>query len=163
MTNSLLAVTSDVSFNASRNFTMSAAGYTANIDTGANNVTINGVIAPISGVTGGLLAKLGTGALTLGGNNTYSGGTIVSAGTLIGTTASLQGAITNNAAVIFNQSSSGSYTNVMSGTGSLSKTNSGMVTLTTTNTYSGATTVSQGTLLVDSTGSIASSSLATVN
>jgi autotransporter-associated beta strand protein len=163
MTNSLLAVTSDVSFNASRNFTMSAAGYTANIDTGANNVTINGMIAPISGVTGGLLAKLGTGALTLGGNNTYSGGTIVSAGTLIGTTASLQGAITNNAAVIFNQSSSGSYANVMSGTGSLSKTNSGMVTLTRTNTYSGATTVSQGTLLVDSTGSIASSSLATVN
>jgi len=163
MTNSLLAVTSDVSFNASRNFTMSAAGYTANIDTGANNVTINGMIAPISGVTGGLLAKLGTGALTLGGNNTYSGGTIVSAGTLIGTTASLQGAITNNAAVIFNQSSSGSYTNVMSGTGSLSKTNSGMVTLTRTNTYSGATTVSQGTLLVDSTGSISSSSLVTVN
>jgi len=161
-TNSLLAITSDVSFNASRNFTMSAAGYTANIDTGANNVTINGVIAPISGVTGGLLAKLGTGALTLGGNNTYSGGTIVSDGTLIGTTASLQGAITNNAAVIFNQSSSGSYANVMSGTGSLSKTNSGTVTLTRTNTYSGATTVSQGTLLVDTTGSIASSS-ATVN
>ena len=163
MTSSLLAVTSDVSFNASRNFTMSAAGYTANIDTGANNVTINGVIAPISGVTGGVLAKLGTGALTLGGNNTYSGGTIVSAGTLIGTTASLQGAITNNAAVIFNQSSSGSYANVMSGTGSLSITNSGTVTLTRTNTYSGATTVSQGTLLVDSTGSIASSSLATVD
>jgi len=162
-TNSLLAITSDVSFNASRNFTMSAAGYTANIDTGANNVTINGVIAPISGVTGGLLAKLGTGALTLGGNNTYSGGTIVSAGTLIGTTASLQGAITNNAAVIFNQSSSGSYANVMSGTGSLSKTNSGTVILTRTNTYSGSTTVSQGTLLVDTTGSIASSPLATVN
>jgi autotransporter-associated beta strand protein len=163
MTNSLLAVTSDVSFNASRNFTMSAAGYTANIDTGNNNVTINGVIAPISGVTGGLLAKLGTGALTLGGNNTYSGGTIVSAGTLIGTTASLQGAITNNAAVIFNQSSEGSYAGVMSGTGTLSKTNSGKVTLTSNSTYTGATTVSQGTLLVDSTGSIASSSLATVN
>jgi len=162
-TNSVLAITSDVSFNASRNFTMSAAGYTANIDTGANNVTINGVIAPISGVTGGLLAKLGTGSLTLGGNNTYSGGTTVSGGTLIGTTASLQGAIANNAAVTFNQSTTGSYTNVMSGTGTLSKTNTGTVTLTRTNSYSGATTVSQGTLLVDSTGSIASSSLATVN
>jgi len=81
-TNSLLAITSDVSFNASRNFTMSAAGYTANIDTGANNVTINGVIAPISGVTGGLLAKLGTGSLTLAGANTYSGTTTISSGVL---------------------------------------------------------------------------------
>jgi len=118
----------------------------------------NGVI---SGT--GLLNKTDSGTVILGGNNTYSGGTTVSGGTLIGTTASLQGAITNNAAVAFNQSSSGSYANVMSGTGSLSKTNSGTVTLTRTNTYSGATTVSQGTLLVDSTGSIASSSLATVN
>lgn len=39
----------------------------------------------------------------------------------------------------------------------------GTVTLTRTNTYSGATTVSEGTLLVDANGSIASSSLATVN
>jgi autotransporter-associated beta strand protein len=48
-------------------------------------------------------------------------------------------------------------------TGGFSKTGTGTVTLTRTNTYSGATTVSQGTLLVDANGSIASSSLATVN
>jgi autotransporter-associated beta strand protein len=48
-------------------------------------------------------------------------------------------------------------------TGGFSKTGAGTVTLTRTNTYSGATTVSQGTLLVDANGSIASSSLATVN
>jgi autotransporter-associated beta strand protein len=47
--------------------------------------------------------------------------------------------------------------------GGFTKVGAGTVTLTRTNTYSGATTVSQGTLLVDANGSIASSSLATVN
>jgi autotransporter-associated beta strand protein len=51
----------------------------------------------------------------------------------------------------------------MSGTGLLSKTNSGTLTLSGANTYSGGTTVNQGTLLVATNGSIASSSLATVN
>ena len=39
--------------------------------------------------------------MILTGTNTYSGGTLVSAGTLQGNTLSLQGAITNNAAVVF--------------------------------------------------------------
>jgi autotransporter-associated beta strand protein len=101
--------------------------------------------------------------LTLGGNNSYSGGTTIAGGTLIGTTASLQGAITNNGALTFNQASSGTYGGAISGTGTLSKTNTGSVTLSAANSYSGATTVSQGTLLVATNGSIASSSLATVN
>jgi fibronectin-binding autotransporter adhesin len=122
------------------------------------NMALNGVISG-----DGALVKTNSNTLTLGGANTYAGGTTVNGGTLIGTTASLQGAITNNSAVIFDQSSSGTYGGLMSGTGSLSKTNTGSVTLSATNSYSGATTVSQGTLLVDANGSIASSSLATVN
>jgi len=126
-----------------------------------NDVSVNMVLnGNISGA--GSLTKTNANTLTLGGANTYSGGTTVSGGTLIGTTASLQGTITNNAAVTFNQSSSGSYNGVISGTGLLSKTGAGTVTLTRTNTYSGATTLTQGSLLVDTTGSIASSS-ATVN
>ena len=50
---------------------------------------------------------------------------------------------------------------IIAGTGSLIKTGSGTLTLNAANTYTGATTVAAGTLVVD--GSIASSSLTTVN
>jgi len=160
----ILQVTNDTAL--SQNFTLGST--TANstvlavIDT-ANSVTLNGVLSNRASTQIGGLIKTGSGTMTLLGANTYSGGTTVADGTLIGTTASLQGAIANNSAVTFNQSSTGSYTNIMSGTGLLSKSGSGTVTLTRTNSYSGATTVNQGTLLVDTNGSIASSSLATVN
>jgi autotransporter-associated beta strand protein len=78
-TNSWLVVTSNVSFHASRNFTMSSADYTANIDTGANDVTINGGLI---GTGGGNLNKVGTGSLTLAGTPNYTGTTTLAAGTL---------------------------------------------------------------------------------
>ena len=56
--------------------------------------------------SGGLLID-GTGTVTLSGTNNYTGGTTVTGGTLQGNTASLQGNITNNAAVIFNQAGLG--------------------------------------------------------
>lgn len=94
----------------------------------------------------GTLTKTGAGLLELTGTNSYSGGTTVSAGTLSGNAASLQGAITNNAAVVFNQTGSGTYAGVMSGNGTLTKTGDGVLTLSGNNSYSGGTTVSQGTL-----------------
>ena len=105
----------------------------------------------------GALTKLGSGAVTLSGNNTYSGGTTVSAGSLIGTTSSLQGAITNNALVTFDQSTSGTYAGVISGSGALTKLGGGAVTLSGNNTYSGGTTVSAGTLLIN--GNLANSAV----
>ena len=61
------------------------AGTGGTIDTGANTVTINGVISG-SGVNGsnvgGALVKEGSGTLILGGANTYNGGTIIKQGTI---------------------------------------------------------------------------------
>ena len=94
----------------------------------------------------GSLTKAGAGTLTLGGANSYSGGTLVSGGTLQGTTTSLQGNIVNNATVAFNQSTTGIYAGTMSGTGSLLVNGTGTVMLSGTNSYSGGTTVSGGTL-----------------
>ena len=94
----------------------------------------------------GDLVKTGAGTLILTGTNIYSGGTTVSGGTLAGTTDSLQGAILNNARVVFEQSGSGTYAGAMTGTGALVKSGAGVVTLTGANSYSGGTTVDGGTL-----------------
>jgi autotransporter-associated beta strand protein len=109
-------------------------------------------------ITGtGAVTKTGAGILTLTGNNVYSGGTTVTAGTLQGSTASLQGAITNNAAVIFNQTANGIYADILSGTGSMTKNNNGTLALSGLNTYTGQTVVNAGTLTVAASGSIAAS------
>ena len=94
----------------------------------------------------GSMEKSGTGTVTLSGTNTYSGGTILSAGTLIGTTDSLQGAITNNGSIRFEQSTEGTYSGAMTGTGSLEKSGTGTLIMTGTNSHSGATTLNAGTL-----------------
>lgn len=108
----------------------------------------------------GVLAKSGTGTVVLTGANNYSGGTNVTNGTLQGNTTSLQGSITNNAAVIFDQAATGTYAGAMSGTGSLTKAGAGNLVLSGVNGYNGATAVNAGTLSVN--GSIANSAV-TVN
>lgn len=99
----------------------------------------------------GSLTKLGSGTVTLSGANSYSGSTTVSAGSLVGTTTSLQGAITNNAAVTINNPTNGTYAGIMTGAGSLTKLGAGSVTLTGANSYSGGTTISAGSLIGDTT------------
>jgi fibronectin-binding autotransporter adhesin len=96
----------------------------------------------------GVLTKLGAGTLILSAANTYSGGTIISAGTLQGDTTSLQGNITNNAALIFNQISDGTYSGVVSGSGTLTKNGAGVLILDGASTYTGNTIVTAGTLEV---------------
>jgi autotransporter-associated beta strand protein len=117
---------------------------TVRFDQSANG-TYSGVLSG-----GGSLEKSGTGAVTLSSTNTYSGGTTVNAGILIGTTDSLQGTIRNDGTVQFDQSSDGTYSGAMSGTGSFEKSGSGTVTLSGTNDYSGATSVNNGTLELSS-------------
>ena len=109
------------------------------------NQSTNGTFAGVL-TSGGALVKEGTGNATLTGANTYSGGTTVSGGTLTGTTTTLQGNITNNAAVVIDQAGAGIFAGVISGAGSLTKLGTGNATLTGANTYSGGTTVSGGTL-----------------
>ncbi|TAE83807.1 MAG: filamentous hemagglutinin N-terminal domain-containing protein [Alphaproteobacteria bacterium] len=105
----------------------------------------------------------GTGTLTmqqalktvfLTGNNSYTGQTLITAGTLRignnGTTGNLgSGDVTNNAALVFDRSNNMTVNNTISGTGTLTKQSSGTVTLTGANNYTGATTVSAGTLAIN--------------
>jgi len=68
---------------ASLRLTTSNGNHTFNVADGANAADLT-VSSPISGHFGGeKITKSGTGALVLSGSNTYTGGTTVSAGTLL--------------------------------------------------------------------------------
>ena len=84
-------------------------GATPTIDTGANNAMISSTIAG-NGPVGSGLTKVGTGTLVLTGNNTYTGGTTINAGTLLVNNPGGSG--TGNSAVMVNNSGS-----VLGGTG----------------------------------------------
>ena len=120
------------------------------------NYTNNAVIRNNSGGTGTIaLVKSGSGTQVLTGANTYTSGTLVSSGVLEGIGgSSLQGNITNNATVNFNQTTTNTYSGNMSGTGVLNKLGTGTVTLTGTNSHSGGTTLSAGTLNLNSANAL---------
>ena len=91
----------------------------------------------------GALTKAGAGKLTLTANNSYTGGTTISAGTLVlsengalGT-----GAVVNNAALVFAHDSDQTFNNAVSGTGAVTKTGAGTLSLTNANSYTGGTTM----------------------
>ena len=107
-------------------------------------MTVSGAISG----TGGL-SLTGAGTLILSNtNNSYSGGTTVSAGTLQGTTASLPGSITNNATLVFNQATAGTYAGTIGGSGTVGKSGSGALTFSSANVTSGPIAVVQGTLVL---------------
>ncbi len=112
----------------------------------------------------GALSKAGAGTLLLTGTHSYSGGTTISGGVLQigdgGASGSIAGDVVNNALLVFNRSGAMTFGDTISGTGSVIKRGAGALTLTDTNTYTGATSVISGTLIVN--GSIASSSVVTV-
>ena len=151
---------------AAGNLTLSGTGNTASGGTQIGN----GLLTVSSG------SSLGTGALLLfqtSTNNTAL--TFNNAAQTVGGLSSQFTAITgtqtqiitlNGTALTVNQSVDGSYgngalstlTSTIAGTGSLIKTGAATLSLGSANTYSGATTISAGTLKLTSTGSINNSS-----
>ncbi len=106
----------------------------------------------------GSLVKTGTGELTLSGGNDYSGGTTIIGGTLTADHADSlgTGAIANSGVL---QVGEGELENTLSGSGSLVKTGTGELTLSGDNSYSGATTITDGTLIAANVNALGSGNI----
>ncbi|EOU9530310.1 autotransporter outer membrane beta-barrel domain-containing protein [Cronobacter dublinensis] len=101
-----------------------------------------------------------TGKLTLGGEVTNTGASLIDAdatlqvGTGSGDNASLQGNVTNNGTLVFNQAADYTFAGDISGSGNLVKENTSTLTLSGNNLYSGDTTLNGGTTLLSENGTI---------
>ena len=132
--------------------TLSGTSTTAAVILGANTLTLSNASGTFAGVisgTGGL--TLTAGAETLTGANTYAGVTTITAGTLQlgngGTSGSIVGDVVDNGTLVFDRSDiAPAFAGAISGTGGVNQIGTGTTTLSAANTYTGATTVSAGTL-----------------
>jgi fibronectin-binding autotransporter adhesin len=118
------------------------------------------IASSLTGAGGVMKTDLGT--LILTGTNTYTGGTTISDGTLQlgagGTSGSIVGDLDSSGVLAFDRSDAMTFAGVISGTGAVNQIGGGATTLTALNTYTGATTISAGTLALSGSGSIAASS-----
>ncbi|MFB9263711.1 autotransporter-associated beta strand repeat-containing protein [Bradyrhizobium erythrophlei] len=117
-------------------------------------------------ITGtGALAQIGSGITVLTGNNSFTGGTTVTAGELIvgdgHTSGTLAGNVVNNGTLAFNRSDISEFVGAISGAGSVQQIGAGTTKLNGISSYTGATDIYAGRLSVN--GSIASSSLTTAH
>ena len=133
-------------------------------------LTISGSLG--ESIPGRTLSVGGAGMLVLANSTAYTGATTISGGTLQigagGVTGSIDGTagVTDNATLTFNRSGTYTFGPTISGSGNVTTLGPGVLTLTASNTYSGATTISGGTLQVGNggtTGSIDSTSGVTDN
>ncbi|WP_336984337.1 autotransporter-associated beta strand repeat-containing protein, partial [Cedecea sp. VD21] len=161
----------------------------SSLDTNSVGMSLSGIIAGT-----GSLQKLGDGTLILGGNNTYTGDTLIEKGTL---KTGVENAIMTSHSLVVNSGASldlGGYnqqvnalsgkgeillgdntltenntagtattfSGKISGRGGISKNGEGSFILSGTNTYTGTTTVSRGTLKTGVEDTFASTSGVTV-
>jgi len=107
------------------------------------------------GISGtGNVVQSGSGLLILSGNNTYTGSTTLTSGTLqVGSGGSLGGGnysenITNTGTIILGSNSNQTLSGVISGSGAITKNGTGTLTLTGSNTHSGNMTINTGTVVI---------------
>ena len=124
-------------------------------------------VGAVSGT--GSLTQLGAGTLTLTGNNTLSGLVTISAGTLQLGTGGAAGSVSNavglvdNGTLVFNNSGTVGYPQVISGSGGLVQAGAGTLIIGTNETYSGNTIVSNGAVVLTASGSISNTAAIVVN
>ncbi len=106
--------------------------------------------------------KTGSSTWALTGTGTATTDWVIQQGTLQigngGTSGSVTGNITNNAALSFNRTDAMTFAGTISGTGIVSQIGSGTTVLSGTNAYAGGTFLNAGTLSVSSDGNLGDAS-----
>ncbi len=107
----------------------------------------------------GALVQAGSGTTVLAGNNTYTGGTLINAGTVVGSVGSFgSGPIVNDSALVFQQDANATFGNLLAGSGVLTKAGQGVLEVAgDSSAFTGVTNVAAGSLLVS--GSLANSAV----
>ena len=127
----------------------------------SNTLTLAGVISG-----SGALQQVGSGTTVLSGDNTYRGGTTITAGTLQlgdgGSAGGVVGDIVNNATLVVNRSNTLDLPGAISGSGALLQVGNGTTVLSGANSYGGATTVTAGTLKAGAANALSALSAHTV-
>ncbi|HAF2805195.1 TPA: autotransporter outer membrane beta-barrel domain-containing protein [Salmonella enterica] len=123
---------------------------TFNLADADDSFTVNTVLENVdanSGWNGQSLTKTGAGTLILNAENTYTGGTTISEGTLVANNVEALGTgnVTDNATLELN--TGGDFDNAISGSGQVVKSGDKTLTLSGANSYTGGTTISGGTLV----------------
>jgi autotransporter-associated beta strand protein len=141
-----------------------------NISGGAELLTSNGDITFGTDtllIGSGSLTKNGTGNLILAGASNFAGTTTINSGTLVLASDQTLGAIAgsghislSNATLTSNSSSSTDFSGVISGSGGLTKSGVSNLSLSGANSYTGTTTILNGTLLLGQIQALPESALA---
>jgi autotransporter-associated beta strand protein len=137
------------------------------ITVSANTLTLGSTIT--QDATPRNFTKAGAGTLLLASGAAYSGNTTVSGGSLvIGGSGQMgagnyTGTIADNATFNYSSSAAQTLAGVISGTGAVIQNGPGTLTLSAANAYSGATTVSAGTLDISASGSLSASPITVAN
>jgi autotransporter-associated beta strand protein len=155
-----------------QNFSVNPQTLSLGVVLGAN-LPVNAAAGPITiaapmsdGGAGYGIALTGTNVVTLTAANTFSGTTTISAGTLqVGSGAangSLAGNIVNNSALVLAPATTVTLNGAISGPGAVTQIGPGAAVLAGTNSYTGPTLVSGGTLTIGPNSALASSAGMTV-
>jgi autotransporter-associated beta strand protein len=133
----------------------------ATVDNGGNllSVSNNGSVnfsGNLTGSGGLTMTQAATSSTNITGNSTYTGTTTINGGFFtLGANGSISGStqITGSSSGTFrlNQNNDSTLNNTITGAIALQKLGTGTTTLTGTNNYTGSTTISAGTLLVNTT------------
>ncbi|WP_228350880.1 MULTISPECIES: beta strand repeat-containing protein [Limnobaculum] len=163
--------TGDMTINSGSSLTIDGTGsYAGDITDNGSLIFTNSADLTYAGIVSGsgtLEKNSAATTLILTGDNTFTGSTLISGGTLQigsgGSSGSITGNIVNNDALSFNRSDDITYAGVLSGTGSLTKLGGGSLTLSAADSSQGNVAVNAGSLIFSQSGDFNAASLTTAS